>query len=255
MRDHLKSLLGLPDGPEGLEPLGPGSQWHRRGWCAEFSDRRTEMGYQQYCQHFTARQLLLALGTWAVLLLLFVIWMCITTYFAFRPDLAVEQLDKVLKIQFMTFVTLIMLTSRERLHALVWTVALSLGFITLRMGGHYLPLGTIAWGISLYFLFGNVEFLGGHTGITGIPAVSLAGWELKSGREFFYLIWLVVLLAIVSIRNLLDSRVGRAIRALKGGTVMAEAMGVNTPRAKIVIFLIASRLNFKAINPHAGLPT
>ena len=56
--------------------------------------------------------------------------------------------------------------------ALTATVALSLGFITLRMGGHYLPLGTIAWGISLYFLFGNVEFLGGHTGITGIPAVS-----------------------------------------------------------------------------------
>ncbi len=126
--------------------------------------------------------------------------------------------------------------------ALTAAVALSLGFITLRMGGHYLPLGTIGWGISLYFLFGNVEFLGGHTGITGIPAVSLAGWELKSGREFFYLIWLVVLLAIVSIRNLLDSRVGRAIRALKGGTVMAEAMGVNTAREKIIIFLIAALL-------------
>ena len=126
--------------------------------------------------------------------------------------------------------------------ALTAAVALSLGFITLRMGGHYLPLGTIAWGISLYFLFGNVEFLGGHTGITGIPAVSIAGWELKSGREFFYLIWLVVLLAIVSIRNLLDSRVGRAIRALKGGTVMAEAMGVNTAREKIIIFLIAALL-------------
>ncbi len=121
-------------------------------------------------------------------------------------------------------------------------VALFLGFITLRMGGHYLPLGTIAWGISLYFLFGNVEFLGGHTGITGIPTISLFGWELKSGREFYYLIWLVVLLAIVSIRNLLDSREGRAIRALKGGAVMAEAMGVNTPRAKIVIFLIAALL-------------
>ena len=126
--------------------------------------------------------------------------------------------------------------------AITGAVALSLGFITLRMGGHYLPLGTIAWGISLYFLFGNVDFLGGHTGITGIPTVSLFGWELKSGREFFYLIWLFVLLAIVSIRNLLDSRVGRAIRALKGGTVMAEAMGVNTAREKIIIFLIAALL-------------
>ena len=94
--------------------------------------------------------------------------------------------------------------------AITASVALFLGFITLRMGGHYLPLGTIAWGMSLYFLFGNVEFLGGHTGITGIPTVELFGWELKSGREFFYLIWLVVLLAILTIRNLLDSRVRAA---------------------------------------------
>ncbi|UCV03607.1 ABC transporter permease subunit [Dechloromonas denitrificans] len=126
--------------------------------------------------------------------------------------------------------------------ALTASVALFIGFITLRMGGHYLPLGTIAWGISLYYLFGNVEFLGGHTGITGIPNISLFGWELKSGREFYYLIWLVVLLAILSLSNLLDSRVGRAIRALKGGAVMAEAMGINTPRTKIVIFLIAALL-------------
>jgi ABC-type branched-subunit amino acid transport system ATPase component/ABC-type branched-subunit amino acid transport system permease subunit len=126
--------------------------------------------------------------------------------------------------------------------ALTAAVAFFLGFITLRMGGHYLPLGTIAWGISLYFLFGNVEFLGGHTGITSIPAVSLFGWELKSGNQFYYLIWLVVLLAIVVIRNLLDSREGRAIRALRGGVVMAEAMGVNTQRTKIAIFLIAALL-------------
>jgi branched-chain amino acid transport system ATP-binding protein len=126
--------------------------------------------------------------------------------------------------------------------AITATVALFLGFITLRMGGHYLPLGTIAWGISLYFLFGNVDFLGGHTGITSIPTVSLFGWELKSGNQFYYLIWFVVVLAIIAIRNLLDSREGRAIRALRGGVVMAEAMGVNTQRTKIIIFLIAALL-------------
>lgn len=126
--------------------------------------------------------------------------------------------------------------------AMTAAVALFLGFITLRMGGHYLPLGTIAWGISLYFLFGNVEFLGGHTGITSIPPVTLFGWELKSGDQLYYLIWFVVLLAIIAIRNLLDSREGRAIRALRGGVVMAEAMGVNTQRTKIVIFLIAALL-------------
>ena len=126
--------------------------------------------------------------------------------------------------------------------AITGAVSFFLGFITLRMGGHYLPLGTIAWGISLYFLFGNLEFLGGHTGITGIPPVSLFGLELKSGREFYYLIWIVVLLAIVAVRNLLDSREGRAIRALPGGTVMAEAMGIDTHRTKIKIFLLAALL-------------
>ncbi len=124
--------------------------------------------------------------------------------------------------------------------ALTAAVALLLGAITLRMGGHYLPLGTIAWGISLYFLFGNVEFLGGHTGISGIPALTLFGQELKSGRDFYYLIWFVLLVLVLATRNLLDSREGRAIRALKGGALMAEAMGVNTPRSKIVAFTVAA---------------
>lgn len=126
--------------------------------------------------------------------------------------------------------------------AVTGCVAFCLGFITLRMEGHFLPLGTIAWGISLYFLFGNLDFLGGHTGITGIPTVFFFGWELRSGRDFYYLIWVVVLLVMLAINNLLDSRVGRSIRALKGGAVMAEAMGINTPHAKIVIFLIAALL-------------
>ncbi len=119
-------------------------------------------------------------------------------------------------------------------------VALLLGFITLRLSGHYLPLGTIAWGISLYFLFGNLEFLGGHTGISGIPVLTVLGWKLESGREFYYLIWLALLGAVAITHNLLDSREGRAIRALKGGSLMAESMGVNTARTKVVIFLIAA---------------
>ena len=119
-------------------------------------------------------------------------------------------------------------------------VAFVLGFLTLRLSGHYLPLGTIAWGISLYFLFGNLEFLGGHTGMSGIPALSVFGVELRESRSFYYVIWAVLLAAIWLTQNLLDSREGRAIRALKGGVVMAEAMGVDTARSKVVIFLVAA---------------
>jgi len=121
-------------------------------------------------------------------------------------------------------------------------VALALGFITLRMKGHYLPLATIAWGISLYFLFGGFEVLGGYTGITGIPALELPGFDLKNERYFFVLIWAIVLAALWAADNLLDSRPGRALRALKGGLEMAEAFGVNGARLKIVVFIYAALL-------------
>ena len=120
------------------------------------------------------------------------------------------------------------------------TVAVILGSLTLKLSGHFLPLGTIAWGISLYFLFGTMESLGGHTGITGVPPISLFGWVLDEGGEIYYLIWAFLLLAVFTTQNLLDSREGRAIRALKGGMVMAEAMGVNTARSRMIIFVIAA---------------
>ncbi|MDY0074224.1 MAG: branched-chain amino acid ABC transporter ATP-binding protein/permease [Thauera sp.] len=119
-------------------------------------------------------------------------------------------------------------------------VAILLGSLTLKLSGHFLPLGTIAWGISLYFLFGTMGWLGGHTGITSIPPIELFGWKLDGGGEIYYLIWAFLLVAMLTTHNLLDSREGRAIRALKGGRVMAEAMGVDTARARMIIFVIAA---------------
>ncbi|MFZ6048941.1 ATP-binding cassette domain-containing protein [Pseudomonas sp. CR3202] len=124
--------------------------------------------------------------------------------------------------------------------ALTGAVALLLGALTLKLSGHYLPLGTIAWGLSLYYLFGTLESLGGHTGVSGLPSISLFGWELNKGEEIYYLIWAVLLCAMLITQNLLDSREGRAIRALRGGQLMAESMGVNTFRSKLVIFLISA---------------
>ena len=121
-------------------------------------------------------------------------------------------------------------------------IALLLGMVTMRLSGHFLPLGTIAWGLSLFFLFGNLEFLGKYDGINGIPVLNLFGWHLESGRSIYYLIWVVVLLAVVSVQNLLNSRPGRAIRALRGGGTMAEAMGVNTAWMRVVIFVYAAVL-------------
>ncbi|SAL18342.1 ABC transporter-like protein [Caballeronia turbans] len=121
-------------------------------------------------------------------------------------------------------------------------IALLLGLITMRLSGHFLPLGTIAWGLSLFYLFGNMELLGKYDGINGIPVLNVFGWELESGRSIYYLIWVVVLLAVISVQNLLNSRPGRAIRALRGGGTMAEAMGVNTAWMRVVIFVYAAVL-------------
>ena len=59
-------------------------------------------------------------------------------------------------------------------------IALLLGSLT-RCGcrGHYLPLGTIAWGISLYFLFGTLPgFLGAQSGLSGLPPIRIGSWAL-----------------------------------------------------------------------------
>ncbi len=126
--------------------------------------------------------------------------------------------------------------------ALSVLVALLLGAITLRMSGHYLPLATIAWGLVIYYTMGNMEWLGRYDGLLGVPPIPVAGFELKSGRGIYLLIWPIALLAALAITRLLDSRPGRAIRALKDGSTMAEAMGISTLRYKVVVFVLAAAL-------------
>src|SRR5690554_380686 len=126
--------------------------------------------------------------------------------------------------------------------AVTFVVAYVLGAITLRLSGHYLPLGTIAWSLSLYYLFGNLEFLGQHDGISGIEPLSIFGISLGAGRNMYYLIWAFLLIGLLLTYNLLHSRPGRAIRALKNGGGMAESFGVNMANYKVVIFVYAALL-------------
>ena len=120
--------------------------------------------------------------------------------------------------------------------------ALLLGAVTVRLSGHYLPLGTIAWGICVFYLFGNIELLGRFDGISGLPPISIGPLSLIDARAVFYLIWFCVLVAIIISSNLLDSRIGRAIRALRGGTLAAESFGVRTAQVKLVVFVYAAML-------------
>ncbi|KIZ39728.1 MULTISPECIES: branched-chain amino acid ABC transporter ATP-binding protein/permease [Rhodopseudomonas] len=120
--------------------------------------------------------------------------------------------------------------------------AVLLGLMTVRLSGHYLPLGTIAWGISLYYLFSKLEFLGRNDGISRIPPLQIGSLKMLDPGTIYYVIWIAVLICALLSMNLLDSRTGRAIRALRRGHIAAEAFGVQTARAKLLVFIYAAVL-------------
>jgi branched-chain amino acid transport system permease protein len=120
--------------------------------------------------------------------------------------------------------------------------AVLLGLVTVRLSGHYLPLGTIAWGLGLFYLFSKLEFLGRNDGISGIPPLSIGSFKMIDPGTIYFAIWVAVLLSALLTMNLLDSRTGRAIRALRRGHIAAEAFGVHTPRAKLLVFIYAAVL-------------
>ena len=120
--------------------------------------------------------------------------------------------------------------------------ALLVGAVTVRLSGHFLPLGTLAWGVALFYLFGNLSWLGAHDGMSGIPPLRIGGHALTDGRQFFVLVWLAVVLAVVVAQNLLGARAGRALRALRRSAHAAEAFGVDIAGAKLRIFIFAAML-------------
>src|ERR1700751_5006148 len=120
--------------------------------------------------------------------------------------------------------------------------AVLLGLVTVRLSGHYLPLGTIAWGLGLFYLFSKLEFLGRNDGISRIPPLAIGSLKMLDPGTIYYAIWAAVLIAALLTMNLLDSRTGRAIRALRRGHIAAEAFGVQTPRSKLLVFIHAAVL-------------
>jgi ABC-type branched-subunit amino acid transport system ATPase component/ABC-type branched-subunit amino acid transport system permease subunit len=111
--------------------------------------------------------------------------------------------------------------------------------ITVRLSGHYLPLATIAFAVSAYFLFGALSITGGQTGLSGIPRLSLFGIELKEAWQFYAIVAVLLFFIMLGLNNLIDSRMGRAIRALSGSNAMAEAMGIDTRAIKVAVFVLA----------------
>ena len=120
--------------------------------------------------------------------------------------------------------------------------ALVIGAVTLRLGGHFLPLSTIAWGLSIAIVFGNLESLGRHSGIPEVPPLRLGPWSLVDPRAVYYVIWIATGAACLFAHNLLDSRPGRAMRSLRGGATLLASVGADAVRVRLVLFIVAALL-------------
>jgi branched-chain amino acid transport system permease protein len=95
-------------------------------------------------------------------------------------------------------------------------VAYLVGYPSLKLRGHYLVMATLGFSIIVYILMGQLEGLtGGHDGLIGIPPLSIGGISFDNDLKNFYLIWTFVFFSMLVSRNLLNSRVGRALRALQ----------------------------------------
>ena len=115
------------------------------------------------------------------------------------------------------------------------------GLPLLRLSGHYLALATLAWGMIASTLFTQLAFLtGGSDGYSNVPILSFFGLELVGEERFYYLVLGVSIVGIGMLTALLNSRSGRAIRALRSSEVAAASMGVNVNRLKLEVFVLSA---------------
>src|SRR5690606_36707585 len=127
-------------------------------------------------------------------------------------------------------------------------VAWLIGLITLRLKGHFLALATLAWGLVITGVLRNwIPVTGGNTGFgsaTGnrIPPLTFLGDPIRGDREYYVLVWGAVLLTLWLVTNLMRSRVGRAIKSLRTGSIAAASFGVDVQRGKMITVLMAAAL-------------
>ena len=117
------------------------------------------------------------------------------------------------------------------------------GVPLLKLRGHYLAMGTLGFGMIVNIVLTQWESLTeGTIGIMSIPPLAVGGFAFKSELSFYYLVAFSVILAMSLAANIIDSRVGRAMRAVHGSEVAAEISGVDTARYKLQVFVLSAAM-------------
>ena len=110
----------------------------------------------------------------------------------------------------------------------------------LRLRGHYLAMATLGLGIIIYMVLGNEPaWTGGNDGMA-VPPFSLLGLTLANERAWYWVTGAALLAAIALANNIVDSPVGRALRALHGSEVAAQVAGIDTARYKVKVFVVSA---------------
>jgi branched-chain amino acid transport system permease protein len=125
----------------------------------------------------------------------------------------------------------------------VGLVALVVGIPSLKLRGQYLAMATLGFGIIVYIVLKEMGWLtGGPSGLTGIPKLSLFGFTFDSDLKKYYLVWTIALGVLVVCNNIVNSRVGRSLRAIHTSEIAASSLGVNIRRYKLIVFVISAML-------------
>lgn len=125
--------------------------------------------------------------------------------------------------------------------ALSAAVAYIVGLPCLRLKGHYLAMGTLAFGEIIHIVLNaEVELTGGPSGIAGVPMLSVGPFTADSDVKYFLIVWALFVLLFVLTRNIIDSRPGRALQALHGSEQAAGAMGIDVAGMKLTIFVLSA---------------
>jgi branched-chain amino acid transport system permease protein len=121
---------------------------------------------------------------------------------------------------------------------------LLIGAPTLRLRGDYLAIVTLGFGEITYILLINldrpIDITGGPSGIISIDPPAFFGYALRDNWQYYYLILLLMGVAVLLSRRLRDSRIGWAWQAIREDELAAQAMGINTTAAKLQAFAIGA---------------
>jgi branched-chain amino acid transport system permease protein len=130
------------------------------------------------------------------------------------------------------------------------TISALIGLPLLRLRGHYLALGTLAFGIAVQVLALQwVDLTGGPWGIS-IDPPHLFGARLS--RNYYYVVLAATVIAFVLSVNLVRSRYGRALQIIREDEAVARSLGVNTVLTKLSVFALSGALAALAGALYAG---